>query len=74
MLLLLAQHTRPDIANATRELSKANDGVNTAALEEFLLVINYVLDMKNFGLKDIAKYLIGSHKHLSISHDDTVLM
>ena len=31
MLLFLVQLSKPDIANATRELSKANDGANYAA-------------------------------------------
>ena len=31
MLLFLVKHSRPDIANATRNLSKSNDGVNSAA-------------------------------------------
>ena len=35
----------------TRELSKANDGVNPAAYKELLHVIKYVIDMKNLRLK-----------------------
>ena len=40
-----------DLANATRELSKTNDGANPAAFKELLHVIKYVLDTKNLGLK-----------------------
>ena len=40
-----------DLSNATMEMVKANDGANPAAYKELLLVIKYVLDMKNLGLK-----------------------
>ena len=50
MLLYLVIHSCPDLANMTRELSKANDGANPAAYKELLCVIKYVLDMKNLGL------------------------
>ena len=39
MLLFLVKHSRPDIANATIELSKANDGVSFAAFKKLLHVI-----------------------------------
>ena len=51
MLLYLIKHLRPDLANTTRELSRANDGANPAAYKELLCVIKYVLDTKNLGLK-----------------------
>ena len=51
MLFYLVKHSHPDLANATRKLSKANDGVNPAACKEILCVIKYVIDMKNLGLK-----------------------
>ena len=41
----------PNLANATRKLSKANDSANSAAYKELLCVIRYVLDMKILGLK-----------------------
>ena len=50
MLLFLVKHSRPD-ANATRELSKANDGANSVAFKELLHVIEFILNLKNFGLK-----------------------
>ena len=50
-LLYLVKHLHPDLANATRELSKVNDNANTAAYKELLGVIRYVTDMKNLGLK-----------------------
>ena len=35
----------------TRELSKANDGINSAAYKEHLHVIKYVINSKSLGLK-----------------------
>ena len=37
MLLYLVKHSYPNLANATRELSKANDVANPAAYKELLL-------------------------------------
>ena len=51
MLLYLVKHTRPDIANAVRELSKCLDNTSPAAYKELLKVIKYVLDTKNLALK-----------------------
>ena len=51
ILLYLIKHLQPDIANVTRELSKANNSVNPEAFKELLCVINHVLDTKNLELK-----------------------
>ena len=51
MLLYLVKHLWPDITNATRERSKANDSANPAAYKEFPCVIKHVLDITNLGLK-----------------------
>ena len=51
MLLYLVKYSCPDLANATRELSKANDSVNPVAYRELLYVIKYVIDTKNLWLK-----------------------
>ena len=51
MLLYLVKHSRPDIANAVRELSKVLDGASPAAFKEMHRVIKYVLDTKTMGLK-----------------------
>ena len=50
-LLYLVKYTRPDIANAVRELSKMLDCTNQAALKELQRVIKYVLDTRDLGLK-----------------------
>ncbi|KAL7526613.1 hypothetical protein ACHAWF_001850, partial [Thalassiosira exigua] len=51
MLLWLVKHSRPDIANAVRELSKVLDGTTEMAYKEMLRAIKYVLDTKDYGLK-----------------------
>ena len=51
MLLFLGKQSRPDVANATRELSKANDDANPSTFEELLHLLKYVLDIENLGLK-----------------------
>ena len=51
MSLYLVENFRWVIANATKEISKANDGVTSAVFRELLCMITYELDEKNFGLK-----------------------
>ena len=53
MLLWLVKHSRPDIANPVRELSKCLDGATSASYREMLRVIKYVLDTRDMGLKMI---------------------
>jgi hypothetical protein len=50
MLLYLVKHSRPDIANAVRELTKVLDRATLAHWKAMLRVINYVLATKNQGL------------------------
>ena len=51
MLLYLVKHSRPDIANPVRELSKVLDGPSLGAYKEMLRCIKFVLDSRNLGLK-----------------------
>ena len=51
MLLFLVKHTRPDIANPVRELSKLNDCPTPIAVKEMFRVIKFVLDTPEKGLK-----------------------
>ena len=44
ILLHLVKHSKPDIANEARELSKLNDGVMRAAMKELFRVIKFALD------------------------------
>ena len=50
MLLYLVKHSRPDIANATRELAKAMDGSTEESWKEMLRIIQYVLATRDYGL------------------------
>ena len=56
-LLYLVKHSRPDIANATRELSKVMNNPTPAATKELKRVIKYVLDTSDYGLKMEPKNL-----------------
>ena len=47
MLLYLVKFSRPDINNAVRELSKANNGATMAHFKELLRCIKFVLDTRN---------------------------
>ena len=50
ILLYLVKHTRPDLANATRELSKAMDAANYLHCKEFIQVIVYALKTQEMGI------------------------
>ena len=51
MLLYLLKHSRPDIGNAVRELTKVLDKPTPAAFKEMKRVIKFVLDTANYGLR-----------------------
>jgi hypothetical protein len=51
MLLYLVKHSRPDMANAVRELAKVLDGATPAHWKAMLRVIKYVIDTKMLALK-----------------------
>jgi hypothetical protein len=51
MLLYLVKHSRPDISNATRELSKVGDGATQAHWKQLLRAIKYTIQTKNKALK-----------------------
>ena len=51
MLLYLVKHSRPDIANAVRELSKVMDDPTIYAMKELNRIIKFVLDTSDYGLK-----------------------
>ena len=50
-LLYLTKHSRPDICNPVRELSKTMDAPVLVHLKEMFKVIRYVLSKKEHGLK-----------------------
>jgi hypothetical protein len=51
MLLYLVKHSRPDIANAVRELSKVADGATKDHWNKLLRAIKFTLDTKHLALK-----------------------
>ena len=51
MLLYLVKHSRPDMANAIRELSKVGDGATEGHWKQLLRAIKYTMNTKNKGLK-----------------------
>ena len=51
MLLYLLKHSRPDLSNSIRELSKVMDGATKGHLKSMHRVVKYVLDTKNWRLK-----------------------
>ena len=50
-LLYLTKHSRPDITNPVRELSKSMDGASMAQVTKMYRVINFVFEMKTLGLR-----------------------
>ena len=59
MLLFLIKHSRPDIANTVRELTKMLDAPTEASVKEMFRCIKYVIDTKDFGLKIHPQMSIG---------------
>lgn len=51
MLLYLIKHSRPDLANAIRELTKVLDGATPGHYKAMLRVIKYVFDTEKYGLR-----------------------
>jgi hypothetical protein len=47
----LVKHSRPDISNAVRELSKVADGATPRHWKTMTRSIKYVLYTENYGLK-----------------------
>ena len=58
-LLYLTKHSRHDICNPVRELSKTMDGPAPVHLKEMYKVIRHVLSTKGYGLKfELRKNMI----------------
>ena len=55
MLLYLVKHSRPEIANAVRELTRCMDKATKEAYREMLRVLKYVCDTQTLGLKMFIK-------------------
>jgi hypothetical protein len=50
MLIYFVKHSRPDISNSVRELSKVADGANEAHFKAILRTIKYVMDTEHLGI------------------------
>jgi hypothetical protein len=51
MLLYLVKHSRPDISNSVRELSKVCDGANQSHWKSLMRNIQFVLSTSHLGLR-----------------------
>lgn len=51
MLLYLVKHSRPEISNAVRELSKVGDGATYGHWKQLMRAIQYVIHTKSIGLR-----------------------
>ena len=69
-LLYLTKHSRPDITNPVRELSKSIDGASMAQVTEMYRVINFVLETKTLGLRMVPIFNDGVWKLEALSDSD----
>ena len=70
MLLYMVKHSRPDIANSVRELSKVLGCCNMGDFKEMKRVIKYVLDTPTKGLKIEPEVTQGNWKLEIFSDSD----
>ncbi len=61
MLLYLVKHSRPEISNAVRELSKVGDGATQAHWKALMRTIKFVLDTRKIGLKILPHQYNGNY-------------
>ena len=69
-LLYLTKHSRPDITNPVRELSKSMDDTSMAHGTEIYRVINFVLEMKTLGLRMVPFFQHGIWKLEALSDSE----
>ena len=55
MILFEVYYSRPDIANAVRELPKVNNSANHACYKQMLRAVRYLLHTRNRMLKFILE-------------------
>ena len=73
-LLYLTMHSRPDICNPVRELSKTMDAPAPVHLKDMYKVIRYVLSTKEYGLmfelrKDMKKWALNALSDSDVATD-----
>jgi len=71
MLLYLVKYSRPDIANAVRELTKCMDGATPAAYKEMLRLVKFVLCIKTWRLKIMPKSPDGTMEWNLVTFSDS---
>ena len=69
-LLYLTNHSRPDITNPVRKVSKSMDGASMAHVTEMYRVINFALEMKTLGLRKVPILKDGTWKFEALSDSD----
>ena len=69
-LLYLTKHSRPDITNPVRELSKSIDGASMAHVTEMYRVINFLCQTKVLGLRMVPIFKDGIWKLEALSDSD----
>ena len=69
-LLYLTKHSRPDITNPVRKISKSMDGASMAHVTEMYRVINFVLETKILGLRRVPILKDGIWKLEALSDSD----
>jgi hypothetical protein len=70
MLLYLVKHSRPEISNAVRELSKVGDGATYGHWKQLMRTIQYVLNSKTIGLRIKPTVLDGTYTLEGISDSE----
>ena len=50
LLLYIVKHSRPDLNNSVRELSKSMDRANEDGYKKLLQVLNFIQHTKNLGI------------------------
>ena len=69
-LLYLTKHSRPDITNPVRELSKSMDGASMAHVTKMYRVIIFVLETKTLGLRMVPIFKDDIWKLEALSDSD----
>ena len=70
-LLYLTKHSRPDITNPVRELSKSMDGASIAHVTEMYRATNFVLETKTLGVRMVPIFKDGIWKLEALSDSDS---
>ena len=70
-LSYLTKHSRPDITNPVKEISKSMDGASMAHVTEMYRGINFVHEMKTLGLRMVPTFQDDIAKLEALSDSDS---